>query len=151
MKKYSVSEIKSIINSFEEKGLKYIDVLGTKTGAISEGVTRYTAHDPNIKQFIVFEMKNSKKEISFLFDNCILNYTDVKNAFGLFEVNYNFRENYSEFKINLSSNNVVDIYFIKDNRYEMVEENIFIESDPKGRKTEHSILTFEGFCLRVVQ
>lgn len=149
MKEYSVNKIKSIINSFEEKGEECIEALGTKAAYISDGVTRYTAHDPDIKQFIVFETNNVKKEISFLFDHCVLDYSSIKNAFGSFEVHYNFRENYSEFKINLPSNKVAEIYFIKDNRHEVIGENKFIEVDPQGRKKEYSALAFDGFCLRI--
>jgi len=65
MKEYSVDQIKSIINSFEEKGLECINILGTKTSVISDGVTKYTANDPNIEHFIVFEAQGSKIEISF--------------------------------------------------------------------------------------
>ncbi len=72
MKKYSVEQIKSIINSFEEKGLECINTLGTKASVISDGVTRYIANDPNIKHFIVFENQNSKSEISFFLDACVL-------------------------------------------------------------------------------
>ncbi len=149
MKEYSVDQIKSIINSFEEKGLECINTLGTKNSVISDGVTRYTANDPNIKHFIVFEAQDSKTEISFYFDGCALEYSQVKGAFGPFQIHYNFRENYSELKIALSSINVSEIFFIKDNRYELVEDNKFIEIDPRGRKKEHSVLTFEGFCLRL--
>lgn len=149
MKKYSVDHIKSIINSFEEKGLEYINDLGTKASVISDGVTKYTANDPNIEYFIVFESQNSYTEISFFFDACVLEYFQVQNEFGVFQIHYNFRENYSEFKIPLSTMKVPEIFFIKDNRYELVGDYKFIESDPKGKKEEHLGLTFEGFCLRI--
>lgn len=145
----SVGQIKSIFNSFEEKGLECIDTLGTKTSVISDGVTKYTANDPNIKHFIVFESQDSNTEISFFFDACALEYSLVEGAFELFQIHYNFRENHTEFKIPLSSINVYEIFFIKDNRFEVVEENEFFEIDPQGRKKEHSVLTFEGFCLRL--
>ncbi len=150
MKKCSLNQVKSIINSFEEKGLKYIDTLGSKSTIISDGVVKYSTYESNIKHFIVFDNKNMKKEISFYFDGCALNYSDIKNELGQLEVHYNFRENYSEFKINLPSSSVPEIYFIKNNRYEVVGENKFIEVDPQGRKIDISMLVFEGFCLRVV-
>jgi len=78
-----------------------------------------------------------------------LKYPPVKDVFGAFQIHYNFRENYSEFKRVLSSVNVSEIFFIKDNKYEEVEGNKFFEIDPRGRKVEHSVLTFEGFCLRL--
>jgi len=149
MKEYSVDQIKSIINYFEEKGLDSINALGTKTSIISNGVTKYTANDPNIGHFIVFEAQKSKTEISFFFNACILENPIVKATFGSFQLHYNFRENYSEFKIPLSSINVSEIFFIKDNKYEVIEENKFIEINPQGKKRVHSVLTFEGFCLRL--
>jgi len=61
MKKCSLNQVKSIINSFEEKGLEYIDILGSKSTIISDGVVKYTAYEPNIKHFIVFDNKDMKK------------------------------------------------------------------------------------------
>ncbi|HEY8026706.1 MAG TPA: hypothetical protein VIF60_19360 [Burkholderiaceae bacterium] len=149
MRKCSANIIKSIIAGFDKGGINYIESLGIKTETISQGVSKFISSDPNIQHFILFEIEGAYTELSFLFADCALMFSDVEDEFGKFDVHYNFRDNFSEFKANISSVAVADLYFVKDNKFEISADRRVIETDPYGKGASYSALEFTGFCLRL--
>ena len=149
MKKCPLSVIKSVVAALDVDGLGAINKLGVKIKTISPTATKYEANIPDVDYFIFFELSNGGGEISFVCDQCGFAMEDIEKEFGAFEINYNFRENYSEFKIHISSVSVADLYFIKDNKFQIPVPGQIIETTPQGKSTYHSSLEFNGFCLRL--
>lgn len=144
--------IERIIDELNKYGTKYISVFGEVAEHISEDIIKYTAHDNKITHFMVFQENSSVYEISFYCESLSFSLEELKQVFGLYENNYNFRENYSEFKFKfkfkLNSNEISELFFIKDNKFEVNGFENIIEITPKGNKTNHENLTFNGFCFR---
>lgn len=145
----SVATIRAMIAAFDLGGLDCVDKLGTKVRSISDGVTKYSASVPELDYFIVFDKTDGGKDVSFIFDKCEISSADVEKEFGALVAHYNFRENYSELKISISSAMVEDLYFIKDNKFEIKGPGQLLETTPQGKATYHAGLEFNGFCLRL--
>ena len=97
----------------------------------------------------VFESTDSGKDISFACGACQIILADVEKEFGAVVVRYNFRENYSKFTINISSARVQELYFVKDNRFDIGVLGQVVETTPQGEATYHAGLVFSEFCLRL--
>lgn len=149
MMKFPASAIKSIISKFDREGALCITSIGKISSIISDGVSKYLANDPHIAHFILFETTDSNAEVSFVCNECEVYIEDIESNFGKVELHYNFRDNLSEFKVHIPSTTVTELYFIKDNRYEIISKNQFIETTPQGKSIHHSALRFNGFCLRI--
>lgn len=140
--------IERIIDELNEYGTKYINMFGEVVEHISKDIIKYTTHDNKITHFMVFQESSSVYEISFYCESLSFSLGEVEQVFGLYENNYNFRENYSEFKFKLNSNEISELFFIKDNKFEVNGVKNIIEITPKGSKTKHENLIFNGFCFR---
>jgi hypothetical protein len=149
MRKCSIDVIKSTIAAIELHGIGAVDRLGKKIKEISSNTIKYDAVILDIDYFIVFDQARSVKEISFVSNSCEFDLADVEKEFGVSKINYNFRENYSEFNINIPSNNVIELFFIKYNKFQVIGTRQFVETTPQGQESTHARLDFNGFCLRL--
>lgn len=144
----SVDLMKSIVLIFNEYGLAGVNRLGQKMEVLSKGVSKFSTKNQNIAYFILFERAQGV-EISFLGANCQFHVSDIEKEFGKLQVNYNFRENYSEFKTSPLPGLVNEIFFIKDNKWEFSSDGQIVETTPYGKSITHSDSCFDGFCLRL--
>jgi hypothetical protein len=149
MNSNSINLIKSMVSVFDGEGIDCIDRLGEKIDVLSSGVYKYKANDPDVTHFILFELNGENSEVSFFCEQCEFCITDIEEVFGGLQLHYNFRENYSEFKVNTPSKIVSGLYFIKNNKFEVSADGQFMETNPQGESICHSTLCFNGFCLRL--
>lgn len=140
--------IKSVISLFNEKGIAGIHDLGNQTEVLANGASKFSANDERILHFLVFRIDENSYEICFLGSRCEFCIDDIEREFGRLQLHYNFRENYSEFKFGMPGA-VYEIFFIKDNKFEVTPDGGYAEKDPQGRAVYHNKLCFEGFCLRL--
>lgn len=141
--------IKAIIAAFERNGIFSADLLGKKACSISGTISRYSTNIPGLDHFIVIDHAERGQEINFIFAGYQISLADVEKQFGAFSVNYNFRENYSEFKFNTGGVKVVDLYFIKANKFQVLSPGLFVETTSQGEAMCQARLEFNGFCLRI--
>jgi len=148
MNSTAVKLIERILNGLNKHETNNINMLGEVAKNITKDVIKYNAHDKNITHFIVFQREGSIYKITFYCESLSFSLKEIEKVFGVYENNYNFRENYSEFKFRLNSNIISELFFIKDNRFEIKDAGNILEITPKGNETKYEDLKFNGFCFR---
>jgi len=147
-KPHSINLLKSTTSVFNKVGLGGVDVLGKIADIIAPGVQKFSTSDPEIRQFIVFYAPDGA-EVCFSTASLKLCTVDIEKEFGKLWLSYNWRENYSEFRIRDLTGTVYEIYFVAENKFEVSSEGQFTETTPQGKKSHHLNLCFDGFCLRL--
>lgn len=146
MNKFAViEEVISLINTMK---IGFIGALGVFERSISDSVNKYVSKDPRIIHFITYLYDGALQEVSFFCGDDRFSLAGLESVFGKARIGYNFRENYTQFSFDVNLGCVESIFFIKDNKFEIVS-NGYEERTPRGNGAHHSDLNFNGFCLKL--
>ena len=150
MNSRSIDLIEKTLLLIEKGGDDFVDKIGEFKEKISDGVLKYNSIDKEITHFLVFEKDGKVDELSFYCKDMAFPLKEVEAMFGAPRQGYNFRENYTQFTFSRKSKVINDIYFIKDNKFEFNDDGSIFEITPRGKKSNHSEVAFNAFCLKVV-
>lgn len=143
----SIDIIKFIASSIEIAWPNHVEALGKIEEHIADDVIKYKAFDTRITHFIVFKGKGTAKEISFYFKDNEFSLLDLEKNLGKYRSKFNFRENYTKFSFNLQSKIIIELFFIKDNKFTFKDNKEIIENDPKGNQKILSDVKFNAFSI----
>lgn len=140
--------IDKVVDDVECNGIESATFFEKKIEKISDSILKYSSRLEGFSHIMVFLSNGKPKELTFVFDGKVLLMSKLKNKFGSFFTGYNFRENYTEFSLSGSWNNIDKVFFTLDNKFD-VDSGGILETDPYGAKKHHADIDFDFFCLRL--
>lgn len=143
-----ISVIECIVSEVELTGVKSLQKYIDQEKVISNEIIKCTSSINGIESIIVVMGSGKPYEITFNALESDVGFKQVEDRYGDIDIGYNFRENYTEFSIEGDWNNILNIFFILDNKY-FEDRGGFFEKTPEGIETYHQNVFFDCFCLRL--
>lgn len=125
----------------------FTSAYGSLEEEISDDVKKFRYKNSGIDYFIVFENVGFQ-EISFITTTQAIPLSELISKYGLPNINYNFRDNFTKFSFDTLPENLTEFFFIKDNKISSTEQ-AYVETDPYGNTSRYDDVVFECFCFKI--
>lgn len=147
MNKFPVELIKKIIMDIDLNDLGTLEKIGTFSEITHYGAIKYMAYDSHIKFFVVITATGGHQHICFVCNEEKISFSDVEFEFGVLDALYNWRDNFTEFRLKSSSQEGGGLYFRVDNKINILPNGRFSEVTPQGKTVEYESLLFDRFYI----